>query len=174
MPSTSLATFCVLALLSACARASPLPRVKPAVSASTGCDTSPGSLIPCILTCFLLFRMGGNASGGSVYSPAGSDTLVSAFSGMSFSSHTSSCLTHTPFSGNGGNGGDASSIGDPFASDSSRTNSAGSSDVLEGSPFGGSLVNIVTGRISLYPCIPDSSIEPGLGGEQGAGVNNIL
>ncbi|KAJ7706415.1 hypothetical protein B0H17DRAFT_1192893 [Mycena rosella] len=104
----SILALCILAVLSACARATPIPWDKPAaVSASTG--------------------QGGNAPGGSVYGSSADTALLSVLSG------------------NAGNGGDASSSGDAFASDSSRTNSAGSSDVLEGTPFGaGSLVNIIT------------------------------
>ncbi|KAJ7102151.1 hypothetical protein B0H15DRAFT_943121 [Mycena belliarum] len=106
MRSTSVTGFCVLAVLCACARATPIPWDKPEISASTG--------------------QGGNAPGGSVFGSPGPGSLVSAFSG------------------NAGNGGDASSSGDADASDFSRTNSA---DTLEGSPFGGTggLVNIITG-----------------------------
>ncbi|KAJ7492839.1 hypothetical protein FB451DRAFT_552356 [Mycena latifolia] len=46
MRSTSLAAFCVLAVLSAYTRATPIPWDKPAVSASTGFDSPLCSFVP--------------------------------------------------------------------------------------------------------------------------------
>ncbi|KAJ6604431.1 hypothetical protein DFH09DRAFT_1122663, partial [Mycena vulgaris] len=121
MRSTSLTFFCALAVLSVCSRAAPVAWDKPAASASTG--------------------NGGNAPGGSVYgSPPGEVYAHSAGSSLI-----------SAFSGNAGNGGDASSSGDALATDSSRTNSPG--NVLEGTPFGGGSLVILSRVCSFAPLI---------------------